>query len=273
MTVDQLAAVSAGLNFNAMGNGGHIRVTAMDTSADTPGSAGLGFSNVAVVGANGDLKLSDRMSIMADWGKSITGQGRFNTVNPYENNAFNGNVTFNSGALNLNAGYRYIDPLFYAPGYWGRIGNWINPTNIQGPTFRAGYDLSSAFGVNVGGDFYSAARNRAGADGGLSTDDNINRILVGLRWDVAKNFKTTVDWEGVYWKLSGTHAGVTPGGDGDVHPTEQYITLGTGYNLTSTTLLKLSYTVGDFNGHNFLNSAAGTQYNFNTFVAQATIKF
>jgi len=271
MTVDQLAGISAGIGFNAM-QGGHIRLSAVDASSELPGTVGVGFNNVMILGADLDLKLADRLTLTGNYGKTITGKSRFDTVNPHQNSAFDARWGYNSGGLNLTAGYRYIDPLFYAPGYWGRIGNWINPTNIQGPTFRAGYDLSPSFGVNIGGDFYSAARNRAGA-GGLSRDDEINRILVGLKWDIAKNFRTTVDWEGVFWKLEGTHSGVTPGGSGTVHPTEHYVTLGTGYNLTSNTLLKLAYTVGDFNGHGFLGSPAGSRYNFNTFTAQAAVKF
>jgi len=277
MTVDQLAGFTLGMGLNVM-QGGHIRVTAVDTSNQFGGaSAPGGFNNVLVLGTDANLKLTDRVTLNADWGKTITGTSRFNIGPAHEDNAFNGVVGYNSGGLNVNAGYRYIDPLFYAPGYWGRIGNWINPTNIQGPTVRAGYDVSSSFGVNVGGDFYKAARNRAGS-GGMGGDDAINRILVGLRWDVAKNFRTTVDWEGVYWSLEGVHT--VPGGGGGsfdagsgVHPTEQYVTLGTGYNLTSNTLLKLGYTIGDFNGHGFLGSGGMPRYNFNTFTAQVGVKF
>jgi hypothetical protein len=271
MTVDQLAGISAGIGFNAL-QGGHIRLSAVDASSELPGTLGVGFSNVLILGADLDLKLMDRFTLTGNWGKTITGRSRFDTVNAHQNSAFDARVGWNSGGLNVAAGYRYIDPLFYAPGYWGRIGNWLNPTNVQGPTFRAGYDFSPSFGVNLGGDFYSAARNRTGV-GGLGRNDDINRILVGLRWDVAKNFRTTIDWEGVFWKLQGTHSGVTPGGSGTVHPSEHYVTLGTGYNLTSNTVLKLNYTVGDFNGHGFLGSPAGTRYNFNTFTAQANVKF
>jgi hypothetical protein len=271
MTVDQLAAISAGLGFNVL-QGGHIRLTALDTSSELASSRGVGFNNTLVLGADLDLKLMDRITLTGNWGKTITGTGKFNSVNTHQNNAFDGRIGWGSGGLNVTAGYRYIDPLFYAPGYWGRIGNWINPTNIQGPTFRAGYDFSPSFGVNLGGDFYSAARNRTSL-GGLGRNDDINRLLVGLRWDVAKNFRTTLDYEGVYWKISGAHAGVTPGASGTVHPTEHYFTLGTGYNLTSNTQVKLNYIVGDFNGHGFLTSPAGRRYNFNTFTLQGSVKF
>lgn len=273
MTIDELITLSAGFNFNALGKGGHLRLTALDGAATKASSVGNGFSNVLVLGADADLKLADRLALTADWGKSITGMGRFKTVNPYENTAFNASLGWSSGGLSINGGYKYIDPLFYAPGYWGRIGNWINPTNIQGPTVRAAFDFTPGFGVNVGGDFFSAARNRA-LSGGIGRDDEINRILVGLRWDVAKNFRTTVDWEGVYWKLQGAHSGIPAMGGGTVHPTEQYITLGTGYNLTSNTLLKLGYTIGDFNGHGALDGGPGlNKYNFNTFTTQVAVKF
>jgi hypothetical protein len=291
MTVDELASINLGLGFNLLDKAGHLRVTALglqNTGASEPGivagsTTPTTFDNVLVLGADGDIKLADRLSLTADWGKSIVGQSRFNTVNlptadTQQNNAFNATVGYGSGGLSLNAGYRYIDPLFYAPGYWGRIGNWINPTNIQGPTFRAAYDLSSVFGVNVGGDFFSAARNRA-ASGGISMDDDIHRVLVGLRWDIAKNFRTTVDWEGVYWSLSGLHSGVPGMGTGNIHPTEQYLTLGTGYNLTSNTILKLNYQIGNFDGHpgptggTALASGGLNKYNFNVFTGQVSVKF
>jgi len=267
MMVDQIVGVSLGLGFNLFEKAGHLRFTALDMSAENPGSVGLGFSNVMVLGADADVHISDRLTAGLDWGKSITGNGRFKTVNPHENNAFNATLGYGSGGLSVNAGYRYIDPLFYAPGYWGRIGNWLNPTNIQGPTFRAAFDFSPAFGVNIGGDFYTPARNRGPAS--LGTDEEINRMLVGLRWDIAKNFRTTLDWEGVYYGLNKTRTG---GGAGQFHPTEHYFTLGTGYNLTSNTVLGLQYTIGDFNGKGLV-TPAGTRYNFNTVTGQVAVKF
>jgi hypothetical protein len=266
--VGQLAGISLGLGIRQL-QGGHIRVSALAMGdGGVPGAAGVGFSGADLLGAGVDLKLADRLNFSGEWAKVLTNSGRFNTVNPYQNNAFDANVGYASGGLNVSAGYRYIDPLFYAPGYWGRIGNWVNPTNIQGPTFRAGYDFTPAFGLNVGGDFFSAARNRGGS-GGLNMNDDITRVLVGLRWEVAKNFRTTVDWEGVYWSFDGN-----PNiGAGKVHPTEQYITLGTGYSLTSNTILKLSYQIGDFNGHGALNGGVGTRYNYNTLVGQVAVKF
>ncbi|MEP6756862.1 MAG: hypothetical protein ABJA67_15265, partial [Chthonomonadales bacterium] len=101
---------------------------------------------------------------------------------------------------------------------------------------------------------------------------DIRRLLAGLRWDISKNFHTSLDWEGVYWNLSGGH-NLSSAGAGSSHPTEHYITLGTGYNLTNNTLLKLNYTFGTMDGLGALTSAGGSKVNVNTFVGQVAVKF
>ena len=286
MTVDSLAAVSLGLNIHQL-QGGHIRFTAMDTANSgmepnigvyVPGrffGQGVGFKGVTVLGSDIDLKLADKLTFAADWGKTITHLGKIeDTVGTHNNNAFNANIGWGgTSGLNLTAGYKYIDPMFYAPGYWGRIGNWLNPTNVQGPTFRAGYNIRNGLGVNVGGDFLSAARSRASV-GGLGRDDDIKRILVGLRWDVAKNFQTTIDWEGVYWHLEGAHAGLPALGGGTANPTEHYIRIGTGYHLTSGTLIRLLYEIGEFDGHGAMTNGGGMFRNsYNAASASFSVRF
>jgi hypothetical protein len=246
---------------------GKIGGTVMDMSGNSFFGAG-DFNNVWVYGADVNLRLSDRLSFEGEWAKTDTGTGRFATVNDCYNQAFTGNVGYMSGNLNVQAGYKYIDPLFYAPGYWDKIGNWYNPTNIQGPTFRAGYDFSPNLGISVGGEFYGAARNREPVS--LGREDCVNRIRAGVRWDVAKNFRTTLDWEGVFWSLDN----VRFGGTGLVHPTENYFTIGTGYNLTNNTTLKLAYQIGDYDGHGSVGGGTGfSRYNFNTFTGSLAIRY
>lgn len=269
MIVDQLGGLSLTLPLR-LAQGGEVRVTALQST----GTGGSGFDNVTVLGAGVDSRLTDRVTLTGEWAKTMTGTGRdIANVTNGQNTAITGLVGYTSGGFNLSAGYKYIDPLYYAPGYWGRIGNWLNPTNIQGPVFRAGYDFSPSFGLNVGGDFYSGARN--GRMNSLSMDDEVNRVLVGVRWDLSRNFRTTLDWEGVYWSLTGDVDGGSGGAAGRFHPTEHYITLGTGYNLNDTTLLKLGYQIGSFDGRGTLTGGGGTgsRYNFNVFTSQVAVKF
>ncbi len=276
----QIAGVTVGAPFNLM-QGGYARFSTFEVADRRPGGfAGGpngGFNAVKTLGSDFHLKPTKDTQIDLNWAKTMTLTGRTTWVGLHQNNAFNAGVNYGYGSFNANAGYRYIDPLFYAPGYWGRIGNWLNPTNIQGPYYDFSYNVSKTVGLTAGGQYFTAVHDRAigplTGNGGLGRDDNINRILVGLRWDVSKNFRTTIDWEGVYWSLAGNHTGIPNLGTGTVHPTEHYITLGTSYNLTSNTRLKLSYQIGDFNGHGAIGAPSGTSYNFNTFTTQLNVRF
>jgi hypothetical protein len=270
MTVDQIVGVSLGLPIRFLREGSTLQVHGLNASSRLAASAGAGFTNVTTLGAEANLKLSDNLSATLEWAKTNTGMRIDSGVNSSNNNAFNANVMTKFAGINVNAGYKYIDPNFYSAGYWGRIGNWLNPTNIQGPTFRLSKDFGSAFGVTVGGEFYSAARNRGAA--GLTTGDDLSRILVGLKWNLSKSVQLTTDWEGVYWSLTNARFGGAVGSR--VNPTEQYLTLGTGLNLTSSTVLKFGYQIGDFNGKGALLGASGAgRYNFNTFTSQVAVKF
>lgn len=280
--INQMAGLSLGIGVKQL-KGGHARVIALDSNVRQTGSNN--FTGVTILGAELDLGLFDRINLAADWGKSIAHTGRFSSVFPHNNNAFNVNVGYGSRGLRLSGGYRYIDSDFYAPGYWGRIGNWLNPTNIQGPTFRASYGLMKSLSVNLGGDFYTAARSRENM-GGLGRNDEITRALAGVKWNLGKSMAITADWEGVFWKLQGAHFGIIPPakgtgplgipamGAGTIHPTENYVTIGTGYNLTSNTVLKLAYQIGAFDGHGALTQGpTGTRSSFNAITAQAAVKF
>ena len=118
------------------------------------------------------------------------------------------------------------------------------------------------------------AHNEVG-NGGIGSNDQINRALAGLTWNLSKSFKITTDYELVTWKLGAGTAltSSTTGTQTTVHPTEQYVTLGSAYALTSATSLKLGYTIGDFNGHGRLNNGSGLVNNFNTFTSQVAVKF
>ena len=263
---DRMAGVSLGLGLRQF-QGGHLRLTALQTWSDQQGVA---FNGTTVLGADANVKIGDRLAVRGEYSRSATQLNDHHVAGgDKENNAVTADVDYTGGALSVGAGYRYFDPLFYAPGSWGRIGNWINPTNVQGPVVRAAYSITPAFSVNVGGDFYSGARNRAGI-GGMSTKDEINRVLAGVKWGPGKGIFLSADWEGVFWKIDAGAHDLT----GNVHPTEHYVNLGLGYNLTSNTLLKVGYQIGSYDGHNFMATDQGPmKYNFNVLTGQVAVKF
>ncbi len=245
---------------------GLLQFQAMDARGDyLYGTSNPGyFNNVLTLGADLHYKLGNRLSLSGYWAKTNEQIGKTHTVNAGMNNAFEAQVGYGTGALSLSAGYKYIDPLFYSSGYWGRIGNWYNPTNIQGPVFKAKYDFAPNFGLHVGGNFYSPARNRPG----FGSNDNINQVKAGVDWKLGQNLVTNIDWEGVYWSLNDGYPYNTNNG----HPVEQYLTFGTGFHVSTNTMLRLMYQVIDFsNRGNF--SPTGSGYNGEVLAGSVAVKF
>lgn len=267
----QLAGVSVGLGVRQL-EGGHVRLSALELA----GSRGM-----QSLGADVRLRLTDRLSLLGDWGKTIAHNGPADAANPQFNSAYNAAVRYDAGSLNLTAGYRFVDPDFYAPAYWGRIGGWLNPTNIAGPSVRAAWDITPRFAINVGGEMFSAARDRV-TRGGLGENDTITRALVGIRWNLSRSLETTFDWEGVYWDLEGANSltgGMAPSllisGAGRSNSTEQYFTLGTGYRVTNNARLRFLYQIGTYDGKGLLlnGSGFGARNTFNLFTGQVAVRF
>jgi len=236
------------------------------------------FENVVVYGANATLKPFGHLSGNAEISKSVTqqhldqGDGSKNL----DNAAYNLNLGYATGPINVQAGYQYIDPNFGAPGYWNKIGNWYNPTNIRGPHVRVAYDVNPKIQVHVGGDVLEGARNRSiafigGGNGGFSIQDNINRITGGVSWKPCRFATFSADYEGVFWDLSAGSSATAAG----AHPQQQYINLGVGLNLSGNTVVKMGYQIGALqNGAGFGGyGAGGDTSNFNVFTTQVAVHF
>jgi hypothetical protein len=243
------------------------------------------FNNVVVYGLNFKLKSFGRFNISGEAAKSVTQLGISNgdpsNIND-DNNAFNLNVSYNSGPVQATATYQYVDPRFGAPGYWNKIGNWYNPTNIQGPGVRVNYDFTKALIGYVGGDYYTGARNRVFNGGtasasGFTMGSSIIRGVTGVKYNINKFINVGADYEGVFWDLSGA---VTPTG-GRSKPIEQYITAKIGLNLASNTVLNMAYQIISSNdaGGGFGTvapgqfGAAGQSSNASVFTTQVAVKF
>jgi len=182
---------------------GEIGFTLLDFSQSGGGALGdTNIGNVVVYGANVKLNEIGRFQISGEAAKSVTqrnfdiGDGRNNE----DNNAFLLNVGYNSGPVVASAGYQYYDPRFAAPGYWNKIGNWYNPTNVQGPFARVAYHFSDKLQANLGVDWLSGARNRPG--GGLTMGSSLFRGLAGVKYHLSRQFELGADYEGVLYDIS-----------------------------------------------------------------------
>ncbi len=207
-------------------------------------TAKLGTTNVVPFGNvnrlnvyGGHLKanLIDRLTITADYAQSDLLLQESN-VNNKDNWALLVGLGYTfSDDLSLSAGYREVRPYFAAPGYWGRIGYWHNPTDIKGVDVALAWKLGS-IAIDAKGGFYKGSDRPASFVG---KDDEITHIAAGVLWNATEKLNLNVSYEGVLWNLKTSAAGAKP--------TENYVALGVDYKVSDNALLKLLYQVVDFN--------------------------
>jgi hypothetical protein len=226
--------------------------------------------------------IRSRFTVNAEAAKSVTQRGAFNIDGDpnNDNDAFKFKVGYNGHKLEAGLGYLYIDPRFSAPGYWLKLGNWYNPTNVQGPFVHAGYEFSPKLNVYVDGNYLCGARNRynnggaadsgnaTGVFNGLGLNDKVYAVKFGVGYKINKTFSVTGDYEGDFWDLSSTSSAT----GAENFPLEQYITIGAGVNLAGNTTLKFAYqiiTASDYAGF----TGGTTNSNASVFTTQVAVHF
>ena len=151
----------------------------------------------------------------------------------------NGSYTF--GAFSVLGGYKEIGALFGAPGYWGRIGSWTNPTDIKGAYFDLGYGLGHGVKLDAAGQFYQGT----GKDdfGGLTSDDKINNYKFGLKYGLTSVSNVDLGAEYTQYKVHDF-------GGGSDKPEEIFYNIGYGYSFNPNTSFKVLYQLVDYKDKN-----------------------
>jgi len=235
------------------------------------------FNRVTVLGANADVQLTSALKLDAEFAQSNMSWNS-DSVQTKDNYAIDGKLTYDVPEnLKLAVGYKEIRPYFSAPGAWGRIGFWYNPTDIKGFTFDATYKGFGKLELGANGGMYTGT-GRVGW--GLSTDDKVNHFQVNAKYNVSDIWSLNVGWEGVYWDLEGRII------DGDSYdditleggkPQENYYTIGMNYQLSDDAALKLMYQVIDYNakGVNWfdMDTASDDKGKAGVLVTQVTVSF
>ena len=261
---------------------GELGATLIDFGNASSLPLSANFNNVVVYGVNFKANAVGRFTFSGEAAKSVTQRGTLDgdpsNINE-DDNAYVANLGYNTGPVNAVVGYQYIDPRFAAPGYWNKIGNWYNPTNISGPYARITYNFSNALVGFLGADYYSGARNRR-FTGGLTTGSNIERATAGIKFNVNKHINVGATYEGVLYDLS---SAVSLSGQRS-KPVEQYLTFNAGLNLASNTVLRVAYQIlnqqdvgggfGSFTGVGGVNgNNTGHDANASVFTTQLAVHF
>lgn len=185
-------------------------------------------------------------------------------------NAWDGKLSFGLGRLSLAAGYKQVDPFFGAPGFWGAIGRWKNPTNIRGVNGAIGYNFGEKLSLQGQAEFYNSLLVDAGGPGantGVFTDDRSNGVQhfqVGVKYNLTSANRVDLGWEQARYHPVNTGVSI-----------ENYYNIGFGHDFNDNTSLKLLYQILDYNSAGGPTaSALGTPgYRGSIAVGQFSVRF
>jgi predicted porin len=215
------------------------------TKTDTlPSPTDAAIANRASV-FGGDLKWNFGQ-IVFDGGYSQSNLmlGNHNVSNK-DNSAWHAGLAYDASRWGIQAGYRDIQPQFGAPGDWGRIGIWWNPTDIKGPEVSAHLNLTDSLKLTAGGEWYTG-HNETLYDGtGLGTHDHLDHYTAELGYKLNEAWNLSLGAELVNWRMA-DRTGL-PG----ANPTERWYNVGLGYNLSDQARLSFLYQWSDYDGKGY----------------------
>jgi len=180
---------------------------------------------------------------------------KFNNVGSgFRYQQYDAQLGFAVAGVQLKGGYQYFGPEYSAPGYWGKLGAWTNPTNVRGPVVSAKYALTRKLSLNADAEFYKAAygsnSNGTPINSPLQRNDHVSRYQVGLGYGLSSAYGVDLGYENVQYDLRNE---TLPGGGSplarDGRPTETYVNIGVGHTISKNASIKLLYQIVHYDDH------------------------
>lgn len=232
LPIDQTLGVS--LNLPILANGSlNLAYLWLDSNQVVATPDG-GANRVNVLGADGHFSFGNFL-VNAGYSQSNVAYNDDNRIDE-DNKAWFANIGLESGKWGAQIGYRSIDPLFAAPGDWGRVGMWWNPVDIEGFQGMFHYNLSNDIRLSATAEGY---RGRDTDSSLLTEDDKLTRYTIGLDYKMATNYDLALGIEETRWNLE--NAG---GLNNDV--IERWYNIGFGWSLSDNAKLKFLWQINDY---------------------------
>lgn len=238
---------------------------------------GRSYNKQTVYGAdvNGALPFLRNLALGVDASYNVSLNGgtknENNTGHNYRYQSHEEQLSAQFGGLNIKGGYQYVGPYYTAPGYWGKLGAWTNPTNVQGGIVAAKYALTPKLTLKANGQFYRAAYGtQANGDlinSPLQQDDRVRRYQVGVGFGLTSTNAVDLGYENVRYELKNVNGTLNQAGN----PEESYLTFGVGHSFNNNASLKLLYQVVKYNDRG--TGFDPVNHDGNVAVGQFQIKF
>lgn len=278
---DDIQWLSAGRDFYAFVPGDSDRPRGLDSgliSADTMIGAGLGVK----LGSKGSLNLnyimlnqdeissiiSDGLTIGVDRAVIFGGELNFGIGNwmlnagysqsdvnlgdtaviDQDNSAYWASLGTKNDKWGANVGWRHIDPLFNAPGDWGRIGIWWNPSDIEGFWAKAFFNVNSKLMIHGSYEMYEGTNTDVfnASFVGLSSADEVSSAKLDLVFNLNDSVTMWLGGEWVNWDLA---ARLAPGDGGNFlggETEEVWYNVGFKYRMGDKAWWSIKWQISDY---------------------------
>jgi hypothetical protein len=236
-------------------------------SASEVGGVADDFRELTVYG--GDFRITPFKNIgisgavtQSKWTSQVGENLQFSGFGISENDrrAWDLGVDFPIGRANLRGYYKRIGDGFDAPGYWGRMGNWINPRGIEG--FGGTVEIPLWRRWVLDGEYanynYRAFKRFAGASG-----SDLTYIRGGLRYALTSRNNVDFGYERVDYDADG------PGG---VERLEQYYNIGLTHQFSPNLSFRILYQLMNVHSRGVLD-LPGFDYEANIIATQFQARF
>jgi hypothetical protein len=244
-----------------IGKDGNIDLSYVLLQADNTVGGGGGANAMQDYGIDADYKFGNAVKAWGGYSKTDVSLGTHN-VNNKNDQRMTGYLGYEASNWGVSGGYKYIEPLFAAPGYWGRIGTVWNPTNIEGFDGAGHIDLAKMFMLKGTFEYYTGT-GRAGFAG---TSQKVTRGTADLGYKFGSGVGVDLGFE------DDTYTGL----GGGTKPQQLWYNLGASYDFSDNAKFSLLWQISDLtNGGGALAGSVfgGTTNRGGLITTQFSIKF
>ncbi len=248
LSVDQHVGVQLMIPISNKG-GLNLNYILFDSNSVETLSSGASADRVNVLGGDVNFKLGV-FNVFGGYSQSNVMLGDSNVIDE-DNTAWWAGVGYERDNWGLQAGYRSIDPLFYAPGSWGRVGIWWNPTDIEGAWVKGWLNLGDRLTLAGSAEMYNGRGVDIAGGAGLGEDDDLTSFKLDLMYKVSDNMDFWVGTEIVNWDLAARASSIdgTSGGFAGGETDEQWFNIGLKYRMNDKAWWSLKWQISDYDSN------------------------
>ncbi len=159
-----------------------------------------GYNRVTVMGGEVNFDIGNNIGLNGGFSQTDMGLNSTDVIS-VDNAAWWAKAALALGSLDINVGYRSIEPNFGAPGAWGREGVLWNPVNVEGIHGDVMFDLGNV-GAKIGA-YHMEPVIGATVQGSITEYTGIN---AELNFNIFSNWAAMLGWEHVTYDQAGGDA-------------------------------------------------------------------